>query len=102
MGAYRKKTSVTAQRPETTGKCRRSTTKNKGAEAVALERQPFTLTREDGPGRQASNSRSFSMIFLSFVRGTAPELGVRSDDRPPQTLRAFGAVALSERIFAIF
>ena len=30
------------------------------------------------------------MIFLSFERGTAPELGVRSDDRPPQTLRAFG------------
>ena len=30
------------------------------------------------------------MIFPSFERGAAPKLGVRSDDRPPQTIRAFG------------
>ena len=45
---------------------------------------------DDGPGRQALNSRSFSKIFMSLVRGTAPELGARSDERAPQTLRAFG------------
>ena len=44
----------------------------------------------DEPGEKVSNSRSFTMIFLSSERGTAPKLGVRSDDRPPQTIRAFG------------
>ena len=44
----------------------------------------------DGLGEKVLNSRSFTKIFLSFERGTAPKLGGRSDDRPPRTLRAFG------------
>ena len=50
----------------------------------------FIGTGYDVPGDKVSNSRSFTMIFLSSERGTAPKLGVRSDDRPPQTDRAFG------------
>ena len=47
----------------------------------------------NGSGEKVLNSRSFTKIFLSFVRGTAPELGVRSDDRTSSLGRAVPSAA---------
>ena len=54
--------------------------------------QPFSdsADRDGWAGEKVSYSRSFTMILPASEIGTAPKLGGRSYDRPPQTIRAFG------------